>query len=80
MRQAVGLKESNSSGGCGFFSAFLFALLCAGLIAGCEAEVRRGFILKAAKERKIHGLCHVRPHFSIHLPGDNTIRHNSFSL
>jgi hypothetical protein len=28
---------------------------------------------KKRKERKIHGLCHVRPHFSIHLPGDNTI-------
>ena len=35
---------------------------------------------KERKERKINVWRQVRPHFSIHLPGDNTIRHNSFSL
>jgi hypothetical protein len=32
------------------------------------------------KERKLNVLCHLRPHLSIHLPGDNTIRHNSSFL
>ena len=43
-------------------------------------DLSQALAAKERKERKIHGLRHVRPHFAIHLPGDNTIRHNSFSL
>lgn len=31
------------------------------------------YFLHEHKERRINVGCHLRPHFSIHLPGDNTI-------